>query len=73
MQMVYKAGVPPFTPDLPEPVYFERNAVSRDFLLHKLVNGERACYKAPSFAPKISRTRAVLLKNVAEKYLGSGA
>ncbi|KNC98044.1 uncharacterized protein SPPG_06458 [Spizellomyces punctatus DAOM BR117] len=64
-----KSGVPGFTPDLPEPCVFGRDAVSRDFFLHKLVNGERASYKAPSFAPKISRTRSVLLYEVASKFL----
>ncbi|EPZ36240.1 Rap GTPase activating proteins domain-containing protein [Rozella allomycis CSF55] len=71
MTIVHKNGVPAYTPELPDPTYFERNAVSRDFLLHKLVNGERACYKAPSFAPKISRTRSVLIKDVVEKGLAS--
>ncbi|KAI8922304.1 hypothetical protein DFJ77DRAFT_18942 [Powellomyces hirtus] len=64
-----KGGVPGFTPDLPEPCVFGQDAVSRDFFLHKLVNGERASYKAPSFAPKISRTRSVLLYEVASKFL----
>jgi RAP1 GTPase activating protein 1 len=63
-----KNGVPVYTPELPEPAYYERNAVSRDFFLHKLVNGERASYKSPSFAPKISRTRSVLLYDVAERF-----
>ncbi len=30
-----KDGVPVYTPELPEPAYFEKNAVSRDFFLHK--------------------------------------
>ena len=90
-----KNGVPPFTPELPEPCQFGKDAVSRDFFLHKckiddaenhpccnkddervnpyntttVVNGERAAYKAPSFAPKISRTRSVLLYEVASKFL----
>jgi len=64
-----KSGVPPFIPDIPEPPIFNKDAVSRDFFLHKLVNGERASYKSPSFAPKISRTRSVLLYEVASKLL----
>ena len=87
LTMVYKNGVPAFTPELPEPTYMDRNAVSRDFFLHKrkqcslaswisvdvllVVNGERACYKAPSFVSKISRTRSVLLFDVAQRFLGS--
>ncbi|KAL3894438.1 MAG: hypothetical protein SGCHY_005274, partial [Lobulomycetales sp.] len=61
MSIASKTGVPTFTPELPDPVIFPKEAVGRDFFLHKLVNGERASYKAPSFAGKISRTRTVLL------------
>jgi RAP1 GTPase activating protein 1 len=35
-----------------------------------VVNAERASYKAPSFAPKLQRTRTVLLHDVATKYMG---
>lgn len=69
VSIVNKMGVPAYTPDLPEPTFIERNAMSRDFFFHKLVNGERASYRAPSFAPKISRTRSVLLYDVAERFL----
>ncbi|KAI9189493.1 hypothetical protein H9P43_000926 [Blastocladiella emersonii ATCC 22665] len=67
----YKNGVPHFNPEIPDPPQFNRDAVGRDFLLHKLVNAERASYKSPSFAPKISRTRNVLLLDVAERFEGS--
>ncbi|KAI9137073.1 hypothetical protein BKA69DRAFT_62166 [Paraphysoderma sedebokerense] len=70
IQVVDKKGVPSFTPELPEPPIFKKDAVGRDFFLHKLVNGERASYKSPSFAPKISRTRTVLLYDIAERFLG---
>lgn len=62
--------MPAFKPDLPVTSYIGKDTVARDFLLHKLVNGERAAYKAPSFAPKIARTRAVLLKEVAQRFVG---
>jgi len=65
-----KEGVPPFTPELPEPAHLKKDATSRDFFLHKMVNGERASYKAPSFASKISRTRRVLLTDVADRFIG---
>ncbi|KAJ1552517.1 hypothetical protein HK405_011033 [Cladochytrium tenue] len=68
LTMAAKSGVPEFTPELPEPTVFGRDPVSRDFLLHKLVNGERASYRSPSFAPKIARTRGVLLHDVASKH-----
>ncbi|KAI8838115.1 hypothetical protein BC829DRAFT_371413 [Chytridium lagenaria] len=64
-----RIGVPPFTPEIPDPPIISTDAVSRDFFLHKLVNGERASYKSPSFAPKIQRTRSVLLYEVASKHV----
>ncbi|KAJ3012173.1 UNVERIFIED_CONTAM: hypothetical protein HDU68_001344 [Siphonaria sp. JEL0065] len=64
-----KQGVPTFIPEIPDPPIFGKDAVSRDFFLHTLVNGERASYKSASFAPKISRTRNVLLCDVASKHI----
>lgn len=66
---INKTGVPAYTPEMPEPPVFGNNATARDFFLHKLVNAERASYKAPSFVTKISRTRSVLLYDVAERFL----
>ncbi|KXS10536.1 hypothetical protein M427DRAFT_103485 [Gonapodya prolifera JEL478] len=68
VQFVAKEGVPSFSPELPEPTIIGSDATARDFFLHKLVNAERASYKAPSFAPKIQRTRNVLLTDVCTKY-----
>ncbi|KAH6584559.1 hypothetical protein BASA60_000923 [Batrachochytrium salamandrivorans] len=70
IQISAKNGVPAFTPDIPDPPLLLTDAVSRDFFLHKLVNAERASYKSPSFAPKLSRTRSVLLYDLAVKFLG---
>ncbi|KAJ3117488.1 hypothetical protein HDU96_006582 [Phlyctochytrium bullatum] len=64
-----RIGVPAFTPEIPDPPIIGTDPVSRDFFLHKLVNGERASYKSPSFAPKIQRTRSVLLYEVASKHV----
>jgi len=64
-----KTGVPSFSPALPQDCCISKDTISRDFLFHKLVNGERAAYKAPGFAPKIARTRTVLLKDLAKKFL----
>ncbi|KAJ3067588.1 hypothetical protein HDU98_009202 [Podochytrium sp. JEL0797] len=64
-----KQGVPAFTPEIPDPPIFGKDTVSRDYFLHTLVNGERASYKSASFAPKISRTRSVLLCDVASKHV----
>jgi RAP1 GTPase activating protein 1 len=35
ISVVYKNGVPPFTPDLPSPAVISSDNVSRDFFLHK--------------------------------------
>ncbi|OAJ39451.1 hypothetical protein BDEG_23294 [Batrachochytrium dendrobatidis JEL423] len=70
IQIASKAGVPSFLPEIPDPPLIQMDAMSRDFFLHKLVNAERASYKAPSFAPKLSRTRSVLLYDIAVKFLG---
>lgn len=63
-----RSGVPPFNPSIPEPAIMNKDSISRDFFLHKLVNGERASYKAPSFASKLSRTRSVLLMDIVGRY-----
>ena len=34
-----------------------------------VISGERAAYQAPDFAQKISRTRSVLLKDIAAKHV----
>lgn len=64
-----KKGVPDFTPELPDPPLIGQDPISRDFLIHLLVNGERASYRSPSFAPKLARTRSILLSDLAFKYL----
>ncbi|KAI8911064.1 hypothetical protein EDD86DRAFT_189658 [Gorgonomyces haynaldii] len=68
LQFLAKDGVPTFIPDIPVNPVIQSDPVSRDFFLHKLVQGERAIYKAPSFAPKLSRTRSVLLYDIATKF-----
>jgi hypothetical protein len=35
MTVVSKTGVPSFTPELPDPVIISKEAVGRDFFLHK--------------------------------------
>ena len=41
VSMVYKNGVPPFTPELPSPAIITNSNVSRDFFLHKRKTGMR--------------------------------
>eukprot|EP01102_Stenamoeba_stenopodia_P009313 TRINITY_DN2748_c0_g2_i2.p1 TRINITY_DN2748_c0_g2~~TRINITY_DN2748_c0_g2_i2.p1 ORF type:complete len:599 (+),score=152.87 TRINITY_DN2748_c0_g2_i2:177-1973(+) len=64
-----KKEVRPFTPNLPEPAIFEKSNELRDFLIVKLINGERATMYAPEFATKLRRTRVELLKSIASKYI----
>jgi len=63
-----KFGVKPYAPILPEPCLFNRDSKFRDFLLTKLVNGERAAMYAPDFRGTLARTREVLLRSMVEKH-----
>jgi hypothetical protein len=56
--------VPFFGPKLPSPAIFSKGKKLKEFLLAKLINGERACYKATKFYALHQRTRASLLENV---------
>lgn len=52
-----KAGVPGFGPELPAPALFPAPLL-REFLLCKLINGERAVLQsAPAFAPRLNGAR----------------
>jgi RAP1 GTPase activating protein 1 len=64
-----KDGVPSFGPEIPEPPLFEPNDYFRDFLICKMINGERAAYKSVTFAKKIQRTRLTLLEELQNKYV----
>jgi hypothetical protein len=52
-----KDGVPEFGPPLPRGGVFVPSAQFREWLMAKLVNGERAAYHAPVFRQKFIRTR----------------
>jgi len=69
MKVYSRDTVPPFSPKLPTPSVLGKDIVSRDFLLQKLIMGERAAYKVPIFANKISRTRGVLLHELGRRFL----
>jgi hypothetical protein len=56
-----KLGVRPFGPFLSHPPIWQHGARFRDFLLTKLVNGERAAMFAPEFRGIALRTRGELL------------
>ena len=59
-----REDVPFFGPKLPSPPIFTKGKQLKEFLLAKLINGERACYKATKFYALHQRTRASLLENV---------
>lgn len=62
-----KGDVPVFGPQLPSPAVFDKSQL-RSVLLTKLVNGERAALKAPSFERAISRTRAGFIQYYQQEY-----
>lgn len=66
VSLVAQKDVPPFGPPLPPGAIFDKGLAFKDFLLAKLVNGERACYQAAKFQVLHQRTRATLLANLAK-------
>uniref|UniRef100_A0A6B2L8X5 Rap-GAP domain-containing protein n=1 Tax=Arcella intermedia TaxID=1963864 RepID=A0A6B2L8X5_9EUKA len=69
IQFCSRPGVPPFPPYLNDPPVFEKTPEFRQFLLTKLINGERATISsAKDFAQKMDRTRNQLLETLIEKY-----
>eukprot|EP01100_Stratorugosa_tubuloviscum_P002462 TRINITY_DN1576_c0_g1_i1.p1 TRINITY_DN1576_c0_g1~~TRINITY_DN1576_c0_g1_i1.p1 ORF type:complete len:779 (+),score=300.06 TRINITY_DN1576_c0_g1_i1:15-2351(+) len=59
----------PFKPLLSENGIYTHGPELSEFLLYKLVNGERAAYEAPVFASKIKRTRNQLLLNMHKEFI----
>jgi len=60
-----KEEVPEYGPKITELVY-AHDQYFRDFVLAKLVNGERAAYYAPDFHRRLLRTRQGILEQCAE-------
>ncbi|XP_052753176.1 GTPase-activating Rap/Ran-GAP domain-like protein 3 isoform X3 [Galleria mellonella] len=56
--------VPPFGPSLPCPPIFNDPQLFRDFLLVKLMNGEKAAFQTPTFALKRQRTLDTLIRDI---------
>lgn len=53
-----------FGPNLPCPPVFEDPQIFREFLLVKLINGEKATFETPTFARKRERTLDMLIKDL---------
>ncbi|XP_038046495.1 GTPase-activating Rap/Ran-GAP domain-like protein 3 isoform X2 [Patiria miniata] len=64
LRVFSEESVPLFGPPLPSPSVFEDTQAFRDFLLVKLINGEKAAFNTPTFANKRQRTLEMLIKNL---------
>lgn len=67
VNVVAQKDVPHFGPPLPLGAIFDKGHAFKDFLLSKLINGERACHQATKFQTLHQRTRATLLVNLAKE------
>lgn len=47
----------------------QNNAALREFLLVKLINGEKATFQTPTFSRKRERTLEMLIKDLYEEYV----
>jgi hypothetical protein len=63
-----KTGVPRWEPYMPYPAVFDRDDMLREWLLYKVVNGERAAMHAPVFRTKLIKTNTTYLKNLVDTY-----
>eukprot|EP00026_Physarum_polycephalum_P000141 Phypoly_transcript_00141.p1 GENE.Phypoly_transcript_00141~~Phypoly_transcript_00141.p1 ORF type:complete len:1306 (+),score=201.35 Phypoly_transcript_00141:2561-6478(+) len=69
MAIANKPDIQPYPPFfLPNcPTTFEGGSKFREFLLSKLINGERAALRSPEFRTKLTRTRKSMLQELADK------
>ncbi|XP_050726126.1 GTPase-activating Rap/Ran-GAP domain-like protein 3 isoform X6 [Eriocheir sinensis] len=61
--------VPLFGPSLPCPPVFYNHEEFREFLLVKLINGEKATFNTPTFAQKRERTLDMLIKDLFQEHI----
>lgn len=62
-------SVPLFGPTLPCPPVFHNHQEFREFLLVKLINGEKAAFNTPIFAQKRERTLDMLIKDLYNEHM----
>ncbi|CAG9823734.1 unnamed protein product [Phaedon cochleariae] len=62
-------AVPLFGPSLPCPPVFTDLRSFREFLLVKLINGEKATFETPTFAGKRQRTLDMLIKDLYSEHM----
>ncbi|XP_049782229.1 GTPase-activating Rap/Ran-GAP domain-like protein 3 [Schistocerca cancellata] len=65
-------SVPLFGPSLPCPPVFYDHEEFREFLLVKLINGEKAAFNTPTFAQKRERTLDMLIKDLYSEHMIEG-
>ncbi|XP_055677387.1 GTPase-activating Rap/Ran-GAP domain-like protein 3 isoform X3 [Lutzomyia longipalpis] len=68
LSMYCDETVPPFGPTLPDPPEFQSPTTFREFLLVKLINGEKATFQTPTFFQKRQRTLEMLIRDLYEEY-----
>ncbi|CAL4072455.1 unnamed protein product, partial [Meganyctiphanes norvegica] len=61
--------VPLFGPSLPCPPVFSNHQEFREFLLVKLINGEKATFNTPTFAQKRERTLDMLIRDLYQEHI----
>eukprot|EP00160_Parvularia_atlantis_P013963 Unigene3204_Nuclearia_a/m.9822 Unigene3204_Nuclearia_a/g.9822 ORF Unigene3204_Nuclearia_a/g.9822 Unigene3204_Nuclearia_a/m.9822 type:complete len:1313 (-) Unigene3204_Nuclearia_a:5-3943(-) len=61
--------VPAYGPQLPFPAIWSSADAFRQFLLAKMINAEKAAYKAPAFMARRKRTLLALLIQIQERFL----
>ncbi|XP_067107053.1 GTPase-activating Rap/Ran-GAP domain-like protein 3 isoform X3 [Osmerus mordax] len=64
LKIFSEESVPLFGPPLPSPPVFTDHQEFRDFLLVKLINGEKATLDTPTFAQKRQRTLDMLIRSL---------
>ncbi|XP_070543447.1 uncharacterized protein [Ptychodera flava] len=64
VSIVSRDEVPAYNPPLSRGHVFEKGPTFREWILTKVVNGERACYTAPKFARMQDRTRLQMLEEL---------
>jgi len=68
MAVVSRDEVPEFGPEIPSNATFKKGDEFLHYFYAKILNAERACYKAPILDNKITRTRNAMLKDICQTF-----
>lgn len=69
LSLFSEESVPLFGPSLPCPPVFHNHQEFREFVLVKLINGEKAAFNTPIFAQKRERTLDMLIKDLYSEHM----